>query len=124
MTDATDDDLIVTPSYTGPDRRQRVHMRFTDSTCGDLAEHVSGSRHLHEMLGQVAGLDARLQPFTAGQAVTISGIAAGELYEYSITEINGTGRVAFLSNDLANSGSGTLRTVTAGNTAYLCGTRK
>ncbi len=79
MTDAADDDLIVTPSYTGPGRRQRqrVHMRFTDSTCGDLAEHVSGSRHLHEMLGQVAALDARLQPFTAGQAVTISGIAVG-----------------------------------------------
>lgn len=29
------------------------------------------------------------------------------------------GGVAFLSNNLANSGSGTLRTVAAGNAAYL-----
>lgn len=72
--------------------------------------------------GNVSYLTNALQgaaTFTAGQAVTISGIAVGELYEYSIIEINSTAGVAFMVNNLANSGSGTLRTVAAGNTAYL-----
>lgn len=34
-------------------------------------------------------------------------------------EINSTAGVAFMVNNLANSGSGTLRTVATGNTAYL-----
>jgi len=40
-------------------------------------------------------------------------------HTYTITEINGTGGVAFLSNSLANSGSGTLRTVAVWAAAYL-----
>lgn len=58
------------------------------------------------------------QTFTAGQAVVIT-CAVGDYYEYTCIEYDGTGLIKFQKSGILNSGTGTIRTVGAGNTAQL-----
>lgn len=58
------------------------------------------------------------QTFTAAQAVVMT-IAVGDYNQYIYIEYTGAGAIAFQKSGVANSGTGTIRTVAAGNTGQL-----
>lgn len=58
------------------------------------------------------------QTFAAAQAVAMT-IATGDYNQYSYIEYDSTGLVKFFKSGIANSGTGTIRTVATGNTGQL-----